>query len=46
MSQGHGCVVGIVDVECTWHADLFNEVEQHQLQPDALGMVLPRHTGW
>ena len=36
MSQGHGCVVGIVDVECTWHADLFNEVEQHQLTEQAV----------
>ena len=26
LNQGHGCIVGIVDVECTWHADLFNEV--------------------
>ena len=24
--HGYGCIVGIVDVEATWPADLFNEV--------------------
>lgn len=43
MSQGHGCIVGIVDVECTWHADLFNEVEQHQLTEQA---VFPVQGTW
>lgn len=36
MAQGHGCVVGIVDVESTWHADLFTEVEQMQLTEQAV----------
>ena len=35
MAQGHGCIVGLVDVECTWHADLFNEIEQAQLAEQA-----------
>ena len=43
MAQGHGCIVGIVDVECTWHADLFNEVEQHQLTEQA---VFPVQGAW
>ena len=30
-AQGHGCIVGLVDVEATWPADLFNEIEQQQL---------------
>jgi len=34
-TQGHGCIVGIVDVEATWPADLFNEVEQSQLTEQA-----------
>ena len=34
-AQGHGCIVGIVDVEATWPADLFNEVEQSQLTEQA-----------
>ena len=34
-AQGHGCVVGIVDVEATWPADLFNEFEQQQLSEQA-----------
>ncbi|KAL3908241.1 MAG: hypothetical protein SGPRY_009878 [Prymnesium sp.] len=33
---GKGCIVGIVDVECTWPADLFNEVEQAQLTEQAV----------
>ena len=36
MAQGHGCIVGLVDVECTWHADLFNEIEQAQLAEQAV----------
>ena len=36
MAQGHGCIVGLVDVEATWPADLFNEVEQKQLTEQAL----------
>jgi len=36
MAQGHGCVVGLVDVESTWHADLFNDVEQAQLTEQAV----------
>ena len=43
MSQGHGSIVGIVEVECTWHADLFNEVEQHQLTEQA---VYPVQGAW
>lgn len=43
MAQGHGCIVGIVEVECTWHADLFNEVEQHQLTEQA---VYPVQGAW
>ena len=35
-SQGHGCIVGIVDVEATWPADLFNEMEQAQLTEQAI----------
>ena len=35
-AQGHGCIVGIVDVEATWPADLFNEVEQSQLTEQAV----------
>lgn len=40
MSAGHGCIVGIVDVECTWHADLFNEVEQAQLTEQAVSPAI------
>merc|ERR1719291_277998 len=36
MAQGHGCIVGLIDVESTWHADLFNEVEQAQLTEQAV----------
>lgn len=36
MAQGHGCVVGLVDVESTWHADLFTELEQGQLTEQAV----------
>jgi hypothetical protein len=43
MMQGHGCVVGLVDVESTWHADLFSEVEQAQLSEQA---VLPVAGTW
>jgi len=43
MAQGHGCIVGIVDAEYTWHADLFNEVEQHQLTEQA---VFPVQGTW
>ena len=39
MAQGHGCIVGLVDVECTWHADLFNEIEQAQLAEQASASV-------
>jgi len=39
LGQGHGCIVGIVDVECTWPADLFNEVEQAQLTEQAVHPV-------
>ena len=35
-AQGHGCIVGLVDVEATWPADLFNEVEQAQLTEQAV----------
>ena len=34
-SQGHGCIVGIVDVEATWPADLFTDIEQSQLTEQA-----------
>ena len=36
MAQGYGCIVGLVDVESTWHADLFNELEQSQLTEQAV----------
>uniref|UniRef100_A0A7S4C4P9 Uncharacterized protein n=1 Tax=Chrysotila carterae TaxID=13221 RepID=A0A7S4C4P9_CHRCT len=36
MANAHGCIVGLVDVENTWHADLFNEVEQVQLSEQAV----------
>mmetsp|Transcript_23344 Transcript_23344/g.50366 ORF Transcript_23344/g.50366 Transcript_23344/m.50366 type:complete len:443 (-) Transcript_23344:377-1705(-) len=36
MAQAHGCIVGLVDVENTWHADLFNEIEQAQLSEQAV----------
>jgi len=39
MSGSHGCVVGLVDVESTWHADLFNEIEQAQLTEQAVSPV-------
>jgi len=35
-AQGHGCIVGLVDVEATWPADLFNEIEQTQLTEQAV----------
>ena len=35
-AQGHGCIVGLVDVEATWPADLFNEIEQQQLTEQAI----------
>jgi len=35
-ARGHGCIVGIVDVEATWPADLFNEIEQAQLSEQAV----------
>jgi len=35
-AQGHGCIVGLVDVEATWPADLFNEIEQAQLTEQAI----------
>ena len=35
-AQGNGCIVGLVDVEATWPADLFNEVEQAQLTEQSL----------
>ena len=43
MAHGHGCIVGVVDVECTWHADLFSDVEQHQLSEQA---VYPVQGAW
>lgn len=36
MGTAAGCVVGLVDVESTWHADMFSEVEQAQLTEQAL----------
>ena len=36
LAQGHGCIVGIVDIEATWPADLFNEIEQAQLTEQAV----------
>ena len=39
MAGAHGCIVGLVDVECTWPADLFNEVEQSQLTEQAVSPV-------
>ena len=36
MAGAHGCIVGLVDVECTWPADLFNEIEQSQLTEQAV----------
>lgn len=35
-AQGHGSIVGLVDVEATWPADLFNEIEQTQLTEQAV----------
>ncbi len=35
-AEGFGCIVGLVDVEATWPADLFNEVEQQQLTEQAV----------
>jgi len=36
LAQGHGCIVGLVDVEATWPADLFNDIEQAQLSEQAV----------
>jgi hypothetical protein len=41
-AQGHGCIVGLVDVEATWPADLFNEIEQSQLTEQAVFPVSGR----
>lgn len=35
-ANAHGCIVGLVDVEATWPADLFNDVEQAQLSEQAV----------
>ena len=35
LAQGHGCVVGLIDVEATWPADIFDEIEQSQLTEQA-----------